>query len=182
MTIPQEPKVDILDPLSSVRGDSQQGQPPAQTTPDWLIALLPWLRGIGLGVAGLALLVLPIVTLLAAKALRRSQRRRQDPETSIVAAWDEYLDELADRRLVGSATGTRQQVAEAIGTETARQLAATTDRAVFGDADPDVSTRDQAWRIVAEQRKALDGETPFWRRLRARLDPTSFLRHLRRTE
>ena len=61
--------------------------------------------------AGLLLLVGPVVLIVAAKALRRHQRRRAEPARALTGSWDEVVDLATDAGIDVPVHLTRQEAA-----------------------------------------------------------------------
>jgi len=178
-TQPERPIVDTLDPPVGSHADSDPDAARDDSVPAAPPGVYPALRIAGLGTGAVALVLLPGAVLLVAKLVRRRRRRSGDPEVAIVGAWDEFLDECLDLGIVLSPRGTRRQIATAIGSPVAAQLAAVADLAVFGETVPIEGQRDLAWTLVDEERKALRRGVPFMQRVRAALAPASFLWRMR---
>lgn len=178
-TEPERPTSDVIDPPTAARADGDAGAADPEASDGLPPAAFPAIRIAGLSVAAASLVALPSVVLLVGKSVRRTRRRADDPELGIVGAWDEYLDDCLDLGIVEAPQGTRRQIATAIGSPVAAQLAAVADLAVFGDTVPVEEQRELAWSLVERERKALREGVPFIVRLRAALAPTSFLWHAR---
>lgn len=177
-TQPDLPSSSIIDPPVAAPAEGDAGtapEDPAALGPD---AIAPIIRVIGLILAASGLLALPAMLLLGAKAIRRARRRTEDPETSIVGAWDELVDQALDHRALTRIDGTRRQLAARIGNPAATQLAELADHAVFSPTSPTETQRDAAWELLAVGRERLSDGVPFFQRVRAALDPTSFIRHI----
>ncbi|OJX67024.1 MAG: hypothetical protein BGO95_09810 [Micrococcales bacterium 73-13] len=182
-TVPERPASSVVDPPEAARPqvESRAAEEDA-AGPVLSSAALLALRVAAVAAAGLGLLLVPPGILVGAKAVRRSRRRSTDPETAIVGAWEELVDESVDLRLLPRAAGgTRVQLAARLDDPVARQLAAAADRAVFGATAPAESDSALAWRLLDERRTRLRQDVPIRARLRAMLNPASFIRHLRPT-
>jgi len=182
-TIPERPASTVIDPPDAVKNriESEAAEDDA-AGPILSQSAMQAIRIAALVAGAIALLLVPPGILVGGKALRRSRRRGGDPEASIVGAWEELVDGCVDLRLVPAAAGgTRAQLANRIDDPVARQLAAVADRAVFGPTAPTDADRALAWRLMEEEGKRLRRDVPFWQRVRGRLSPASFLRHLRPT-
>lgn len=198
-TQPERPSSSIIDPPNAAPTEGDAGAAPEDPLGALPNELAPVLRIVGLAAGAAGLIVLPPVFLLGAKALRRRRRQAGDPEVSIVGAWDELVDLAVDHRVVRGADvpesrvdaaghlvdsarrlgdGTRRQVAARIGGPAAARLAEIADLAVFSERTPIEAQRDHAWDLVAEAREGLRDGVPFLQRVRAALDPASFIRHL----
>ncbi len=133
------------------------------------------------GIALLSLLVLlgPFLAVLIAKALRRRGRRRDpDPRAAIAGGWDEYVDTGVDARRTLPRASTRREVAAAFATPGGERLADDADRAVFSSVAVTADEAAAFWRIVDQERRALQGGQSRWRRARAAVSLRSFLRFL----
>jgi len=182
-TIPERPASSVIDPPSAIKNriESQAADDVADG-PILSQSAMNAIRVAALVAGAVALLLVPPGILVGAKAVRRSRRRAGEPEASIVGAWEELVDGCVDLRLLPRAAGgTRAQLANRVDDPVARQLAAAADRAVFGPTAPTDADRALAWRMIDEEGKRLRRDVPFWQRVRGRLSPASFLRHLRPT-
>ncbi|WP_067196759.1 transglutaminase domain-containing protein [Microbacterium sp. XT11] len=177
-TVPEQPRSEALDPPQA-QSDSRSSDVPAeQATTDGLAAFFAIARVVGLSLAGLLLLVLPLLVILAAKCVRgRARRGAADPEVRLVAAWEELTDLYADND-VPLGPGTRVQSAEASGSAAAVRLAALVDRGVFSAHPPAAADAAQAWEVVDAERARLRKGNTWWRSLRAALGLRSFLSRL----
>ena len=182
-TTPERPASSVIDPPGAVKNrvESEAAEDSA-AGPILSQSAMQAIRIAAIAAGAAALLLVPLGVVVGAKALRRSRRRAGEPEAAIVGAWEELVDGCVDLRLLPRAAGgTRAQIANRIDDPVARQLAAIADRAVFGPSEPTGADRDLAWRMIEEEGKRLRRDVPFWQRLRGRLSPASFLRHLRPT-
>lgn len=134
-----------------------------------------------------AVLAAPVVAVLWLKARRRARRRdASDSTTAISGAWAQAVDELSDRKMVWPPSDTPRELAARVphvaGPDTAapmRALAETYGAARYGRARPPAQAADHAWEQVDELRRALDANSTFRSRLRARLDPSTLRRRSR---
>ncbi|CAL4860191.1 transglutaminase domain-containing protein [Microbacterium sp. MM2322] len=140
------------------------------------------------GVSLLAVIVLvgPLVTILAVKALRRrGRRRRGDVVDRFTGGWEEYVDTAIDHGYAAPAHLTRQELAqvfaagEGSAAASGTRLATWADRSVFDASPPRAAEIDEFWRIVADERSRFAAEKGFWARVRARLSLRSLLPRLR---
>ncbi|GAA3774713.1 transglutaminase-like domain-containing protein [Microbacterium kribbense] len=137
------------------------------------------LRAVGIGAAGLLILVGPFAAIVAAKAVRRRRRRRDaTPAARMIGGWDEYVDTAVDHGLAGPGIQTRSELAAAHDSPAAATLAAGADRAVFSDSVPDAAQSERFWRIVDAERRRLSESTSVWRRMLAAVSLRSFVRGL----
>lgn len=166
-----DPTTDEVLPPDSVQDDPE----PADALGAVLIAIA---IGAAWTLLVLALLVSPLLVVLAIKARRRARRRRQrDPLRRIRGAWDEFTDALVDHGTTVPETATRREVARIAGGDRARILAAATDRAVFAPRQPLAGEADAAWTEVERLKAALDTGLSRWRRLRIRVSTRSLARY-----
>lgn len=182
-TIPERPASNVIDPPSAARPQIESEAVDAPVDGPLLSqSALAALRVAAVVATAVGLLLVPPVIIVGAKALRRSRRRAGDPESSIVGAWEELVDESVDLKLLPMAAGgTRAQVAGRLDDPFARQLAAIADRAVFGATAPVPADSALAWRLFTELRARRREDVPIWHRVRGMLNPASFIRHLRPT-
>ncbi len=135
-------------------------------------AVLRWV-GPPLGLLGLI-----VGTILGLKALRtRGRRTRGAPSTRIAGGWDEVLDAARDAGRPVPAGATRREAGDLVGRDDVRDLATRADAAVFGAGDITSTRVDEYWRGVAEARRALVQDLPWWRRPLARLNLASLAQH-----
>lgn len=137
----------------------------------------PWLRLAGVvGLGALALLSLPL-TIIAAKTLRATRRRKAPSGSArIRGAWAEYADKARDYRYLVEPSSTRMETATQLSFEddSALHLAHAADYVSFqvptgGDFD---ST--EAWVLVGAAKANLGVGTTFWQRVRSRFSLRSF--------
>lgn len=160
----------------------QDAAPENEDDPDEAVDLA-WLWGslriAGVAAAALALLLGPLLVVLAAKAVRRRGRRtRGAPAERIAGGWDELVDAAVDARRDVPASSTRREVAEAIASPHADALAARADEAVFAAGAADAADAVAYWRTVDAERRALRAGRGFWSRVRAAISLRSFARPL----
>jgi len=178
-TTPDQPDVEPLDPPQAQRDDSEIPEDPTQEPTEWWDGLIPVLTVAGTVSLTLLLLVLPLLVLAIAKAVRRRSRRRTElPEVSLVAAWSELVAGYLDHGLDVPERVSRPAAAHAVRRERAVLLADVVDRAVFAEHPPEPAASRAAWELVDAERRALADETPFRRRLVAAVTPASLLRDL----
>jgi hypothetical protein len=128
----------------------------------------------GLAAAGLGLLAVPP----AAKARRRTIRRRALADAAVLAAWAEALDRLAEAGLDRRGAETPLEFARRAGSAhpgvapPIRRLATLANVAAYGP-DAGGGGRDEAWLASDQVAAALDAHDPAWTRWRRRLDPRS---------
>jgi len=173
-TAPDQVTTDVVTPPVAQRDDTPAADAPPAPAPGWLEALLPVLARIGMGLLGVALLLLPAIVLVAAKALRRRGRRRaREPEVRIVGAWDELVDAYTDSGASIPRHVTRGAVAALVGRAAAVDLADVVDRAVFAENPPGAVLADRAWALVDGERRELRRASTRIERMRAALRPAS---------
>lgn len=153
--------------------------PPDPVTPpitfDWV---LPLLRTFGLIALAAGALAAPFASIIAVKARRTRQRRRDgNPRDQVVGAWEEYLDTALDFGFVVSPSLTRLEVAEALARPSLLPLANGVDTVVFGTRVATERDVDAFWSLVESAKLELEGESSWWRILMARLSLASFLRY-----
>ncbi|MET0303198.1 MAG: transglutaminase-like domain-containing protein [Microbacteriaceae bacterium] len=178
-TVPDESRSDLLDPPPATSDDTDAEAVEETDSDSIWDAILPILRIVGLVALALLLLVLPLLVLVIAKAVRR-RRRRAAPvaELGVVGAWEELVDAYADHGIRVEGARTRIEFARRAERPAAVALAERVDRAVFAEAPPEDSARDESWALVDRERDELAGLTSAPGRLRAMLNPASLVRHL----
>ena len=159
-------------------GDLPDEQAPADETD--LSAVWAAVRIGGVSLLAVIVLIGPLVTVLAVKAVRRRNRRRRgDVAERFTGGWEEYVDTAVDHGYPAPAHLTRQELASlfAGGADEApgRRLAGWADRSVFDVSPPSAAESEEFWRIVAAERTRFAGEKGFWARLGARLSLRSLL-------
>lgn len=135
----------------------------------------PLLRGIGLALAALVLLMLPLLFLPFAKRRREQQRRMAgDPEVRALGAWQTMLDNATDAGVVLPARAGRAEIAQQLGTAPALWAAATADRAVFSANS--VTDADAEWMWAAADADFADRQAGLtrWGRIRAKYSLRSY--------
>jgi len=178
-TVPDQTSTQVVTPPAAQRDDSDGADAPPPALPGWLELLLPILGKVGMGALLIALLLLPAAVLVIAKTLRRRARREAPvPEVSIVGAWDELVDSYVDNGAELARNRTRASIAAEVGRPAAIALAAAVDRAVFAENPPGRDASETAWRLVDEERAVITRASTRMERIRAGLNPASFLRHL----
>lgn len=179
-TTPDRPDTATVDPPSAQSESSDAAAAPAADDAVIGSSVFAVLRWVALGLAAVLCLLLPLVALLVAKALR-SRRRRTDPvaELRIVGAWDDLVDLYADHGVLDAEPAARADTARAAGRPAAAQLAALVDRAVFAGDPPTTADADAAWAIVDAERHDLRAAARARRRLSARLSFASLVRPFR---
>lgn len=180
---PTDVRRDEAEPVLPADASPADGERPAQDAPDEqadLSALWTTVRVGGVSLLAVIVLVGPLVTVLAVKALRRRGRRqRPDLAGRFTGGWEEYVDTAVDHGYTAPAHLTRQELAQLFaqgsdGTAGIR-LATWADRSVFDAAPPTAEENDEFWRIVAAERSRFAADKGFWARLRARLSLRSLL-------
>jgi transglutaminase-like putative cysteine protease len=160
-------------PLPATGNDQGNAQKSSSPLPAWLALVLTVAAWVG----GPLLLIGLVVAVIVGLKLRRRRIRRRSGSTDqrVAAGWWEVVDAHRDFGATLPPTGTRQEIAGALGRPVTRELAVRADTAVFAGG---VVTEDQAtgfWELVDRELAELSsvGTRARWR---ARLS----LRSLRR--
>lgn len=149
---------------------ADRGAPTLDLT--WLWATL---RGLGVGVSVLTILLGPLLLIIAAKAMRRRGRRRAvDPVARVAGGWEEYVDAATDAGRTAPGHLTRAEAAGVLATPAGTALAEAADQAVFSPSGITPAEADEFWRIVETERRGM--ATGFWRRWLAAVSLRSFAR------
>ncbi|CAI9389972.1 transglutaminase family protein [Microbacterium sp. T2.11-28] len=187
-TKPQaNPKPQVLQPpppaqepadLPPTIADDREQDDDKEPGVDWLGPILLY-GGIGLGLA--ALMMAPFIVLGLIKGARRARRRAAERTADrISGGWDELVDNAVDLRTPVVPGATRAESAQIVGTRfdepRVATLATWADADVYGPGDPSPEEVDAFWAQVDELVGGMRQQTPWWRRLGARLS----LRSLRR--
>ena len=138
-------------------------------------------RGLGRIVAmvagGLGVVLLPIATILAAKALRRRRRRRRSGVEGVLGAWDEVVDRARDFGRRTPPRATRREAASSLApafpTAELTRFAAAVDGQVFGKGVPTSYAVSTIWASADAMVPAMGSDRSRMRRLAARLSPWS---------
>ncbi|MFD3444024.1 transglutaminase-like domain-containing protein [Microbacteriaceae bacterium 4G12] len=166
----------------------ERTEPDKQTPPDTsdeepdgqdpvLAILFAVLRVLGWTLLGAALLASPFLAVLGAKLRRRRRRRRRGtPLDRIRGGWAEFADTALDHGYDLPESGTRREIASAVGSPASRRLAAAADQAVFSPGEADEGQAGQVWSTVRELRGAMGSTLTRWQRIKAAVS----LRSLRR--
>lgn len=168
---------------------TQELEPPPEADPSEQPAEedKPGGRLVGLLVAALSRVVLPLAVLLAPFALlvalkvrRRSRRAgRGSPVERIAGGWAEVVDQARDLGTRPPARATRRETAQAlqqVHIAASVALAERADAGVFAPGDPSEEEVAAFWAEVESALRGMTGEFGRWRRLRARLSPASLRR------
>ena len=156
------------------RSDGDEGaEDVVEEQTNWVGAAL---RIGGVAAGALVVLVGPLATIMAAKVVRRSRRRRGDASHVATGGWDEWWDFAVDAGIEPLPHATRTEMAAASGSVDASELAALADRATFswGALADDAGHR--AWDLVGRSRREILASRSPWRRLRIRLSTRSLRR------
>lgn len=146
----------------------------------WLEQYLPVVVAVATIVIGSGFVLLPLLIFPVAKSARRRWRRRAAvPEVAMVGAWHELIDNYVDLGIPVPVALTRAETADVVDREAAAFVADAVDRAVFSEHPPTRESSEEAWGIVARERKAVAAQVPLARRIRAAFTPTSLIRTLR---
>jgi len=159
---PQEPQVrDDQTPPQSEQEDPD-------TSPAWLAVLLVVVRVVGWTALVAGVVAAPFLAVVALKLRRRRARRRApDAASRITGGWREFEDAVVDHGIETPRSGTRSEVAQAVGGARPAVLARVADRAVFAPTPPPVEDADRVWAAVAEMRRSLDADLTRWQRAKA---------------
>lgn len=173
--------VDEIVPPEPVQQDALARDPDDEEAAADLTWLWPVVRVTSMVLLVLLLAAGPFIAIAVVKSVRRRSRREAGtPADRVAGGWDEYLDAAIDARRELPASGTRTELARAIGAGPAEELALTADRAVFA-ADAAAVTPDDAaayWSMVEAGRHAILRDDTAWRRLRAAVSLRSIIRPL----
>lgn len=179
-TVPDDARSEPIDPERAQSDADAADTAPvedADETAAWLLAVV---RIVGLSLALLAFLALPIVAILLAKPLRRRARRRAaDPELRILGAWEEVADAYEDAGRPLASTASRRTAAQRTGRAGMVRLAASVDEAVFAAHPPEPEAAEEAWRIADAERAELAAGMRLRDRVAAALSLRSFIGRLR---
>ena len=176
-TIPDEAQADVVDPPEVDRGNSDLLSEQPVSDESWITPFLPAIRVAGFSSLSLFLLVLPLLVIVFAKGSRRRLRRSMRvPEVSIVSAWDELVDSYVDYGVPLPRAASRLDFARRTRRPAAIALAAIVDRAVFAEHPPGRDASSASWELLDQERVDLAASSTVGERLKARLNPASFLR------
>jgi hypothetical protein len=166
------------DPADSANQEEEEPETPVDLTWLWLT-----LRITGIVVFALLVLLLPLLTVIVAKLLRRRARRESpDPVDRVVGGWEEYVDTAVDHGRRLPAAGTRTETADALTTgvdSDGGRLATLADRSVFAPVPPTDEDGARFWELVDAERARFRRELGWWGRWKARLSLRSFGRGVR---
>lgn len=126
----------------------------------------------------ISLVLLPLVLIIAAKALRRTRRRARSTRAARSrAAWDEIVDRAQDFGHRATPGATRREMAiqldEAFPGASLTAFGDAVDRCVFSDSE--VSSYGDLWDSVDVILPSMSVGRPWWQRIRARLSLRSLL-------
>jgi hypothetical protein len=176
-TEPEQAQSSVVEP-PAVANDATTtvNETPPSESP-WLDQYLPIIIAVLVSLAGLGILLAPLLVFPLAKSSRRRWRRRRNSvEVSLVGAWEELVDSYVDLGIEVPRGLTRAETADVLGRPVAATIAATVDEAVFGEARPSAQTSESTWRLLDAERRAVAKELPWRRRARARLSASSLRR------
>lgn len=146
--------------------DSSQDNPNAEN--QFLLILFTVLRVLGWIALGVAILLAPFLTIVAAKFRRRRMRRHaRSPILRISGGWQEFEDAVVDHGFMPPVSPTRSEVAATVGGVQPLVLASVADRAVFSPDEPGSDEADRLWRSVDDLRAAMGGGLTRWERVKA---------------
>ncbi|MBF4573304.1 transglutaminase domain-containing protein [Herbiconiux sp. VKM Ac-1786] len=167
---------EVLPPASEGLDDDASGTPAQQSDdePDPRTEdagpLLAIVLGAGLGLAVLAVLLAPFLTVLALKARRRGRRRSTGSARARAAgSWAELVDTARDRGEPPPPRATRREAAVALDSEGGLLLAERVDAALYGPGEPTAAELDALWAASDAERRHLLAREGGLARLRARL-------------
>ena len=128
----------------------------------------------------LAALVLPVLTVLAAKTWRRSRRRRApDGVSRALGAWDEVVDAARDLGQVVPPGATRRETARHLAPHFPRadlpRLGRAVDAQVFGRGVPSAYALRALWDAVGATVPAMAADRSRLKRVLARVSPRSLV-------
>jgi hypothetical protein len=122
----------------------------------FLAVLLQIARVLSWVVIVVAVILSPFIAVIAAKARRRSLRRRTpDPADRVVAGWREFRDAVVDHGIEPPPSVTRHELADLHGARGAHRLAVLADRVTFSTMGPTDGDADRAWSLVDDLRASL---------------------------
>lgn len=171
------PRASEVDPPDTSGPPGTASDPPSGLSLGWLWAIL---RVAGIGLLAVLLLAGPFLTILIAKGLRRRHRRRRaDPVAKIVGGWEEFVDAQADQGVIVAERTTRTEMATEFDDETALDLAAEADRAVFSGVPISAVEADNFWNQVETERQRTARRGNVKQRVKAALSLSSFFRGVR---
>ena len=190
---PEDPTVvsrpqSIVPPPAEERTEPDKRTPPDTTDEDpdaqdpFLAILFAVLTAFGWVLFAAALVASPFLAVIGAKLRRRRTRsRRGTPLDRIRGGWAEFTDTALDHGYDLPPSGTRREVAGAVGGSATQLLALAADRAVFSPAEADESQAGQVWRAVRELQGDLRHDRSRWQRFRAAVSLRSFGRDTKGT-
>ncbi len=188
---PDTPQDSVRDPRDTAAQPSVDDRTEERSAWPLWARVLAW---VGVGMAGLAVLLAPMLVVLAVKAGRRHRRRRARTNAAAVAGgWDEVLDVAIDLERPARPRATRREAAaelaerfvvpvdqEPVGPALQR-LAHTADRAVFAPGAPTRAEVGEYWAQVDAVVRALRRHVPWASRTRSRVSVRSLRAARRRT-
>ena len=156
----------------------QSEQEDPDTPPAWLGVLLVVVRVVGWAALVAGVVAAPFLAIVALKVRRRRARRRApDPAGRITGGWREFEDAVVDHGIPTPRTGTRSEVARAVGGARPAVLARVADRAVFAPTPPPPEDADRVWTAVLDMRASLSRGLTRWQRLKAAVSVRSLRRY-----
>ncbi len=179
-TVPDDARSEPIDPERAQNDAEAADTAPVDETDATAAWVLAVVRIVGLSLALLAFLALPVIAILLAKPIRRRARRHAaDPEVRILGAWEEVADAYEDAGRPLASTASRRSVAQRTGRTGMVRLAASVDEAVFAAHPPAPETAEEAWRIADAERAELTASLRPRARVAAALSLRSFVGRLR---
>lgn len=170
---PPPPEDALVEPQRTAEDDNPKDEP----NPFWAI-LFEVLKIVGISALIVAILLSPVITILALKASRRKRRRRADtPRGSISGGWDELVDTATDYGYRIPTGATRSEFVTAVGQQDMSPLATVADEAVFGAATVANGAAEEYWRDLESLKKSWAKDYTRWERLKASLAVRSLARY-----
>jgi hypothetical protein len=178
-TKPEEAKSDVISPPDLERNNDDVANTDPPGAVPWLMALIPILRAVGLGLLTIVLLTLPALVIAIAKRSRYNHRKRANiAEVSVVGSWDELVDLYVDLGIPMPQAATRLELAEASDRPGTIALAQEVDSAVFAARAPLSDASDRSWALFESERAELLADRTLAQRLRVRLSLASLIRYV----
>lgn len=134
-----------------------------------------YLRQGAIVLAALLILFGPFLWIVFVKARRTKKRQSaQDAGSSIVGAWDDFIDFAVDRGAPPLTAATRSETADNYGellpgSRNAHSLALAADRAVFAGTEASAPAKDLFWELLAQEKQEINNNLSLWSRLRAKI-------------
>jgi hypothetical protein len=124
-----------------------------------------------------SLILLLVIGITGAKAIRSRRRRASGPFTTRIAGgWRELVDLSRDMGYEVPLLGTRREQSAAIGNADLRAVADAADQAIFSAGNPDSGQVAGFWALVKTAKKSMMKSLKFFKRWKARLSLRSLAR------